>query len=554
MMLLSKLLRIFQKVTNLQISGKLDSATVAMMNKPRCGLEDSFDNKSLRYRVMGKDPLAIQNAFKYWSDVSPLRFKELQQGRADIKISFHKKDRTCPVPFDGKGKPEKAPPPKTNPSVSGGAVPDPCKASMDAIMLGPSRKGYAFSGQYVWTVSSSGHNTPFLISALWKELPGSLSAAVHSPRTGKTYFLKEDKLWRYSGFKLDHGFPRHFNNIPANVDSALYFNKNKKIIFFKKNLAAELKTGNKNSNSRISVMNLKALNPAQSGPPPPTLQLLQSSAKGVIASSCRIVNDALSDFKGILQTELNLMSFLIDARLITIVDACDLLLGDDVAVLHGRAPHPRHLHVAYHIRKSQAESPVEAPTWPSSSPLNKRGEEEEEEEERVDDSVRWTGGSEKEMEDTGKEEDGEGGDDRHFAAMAAAIRVDLVRLHKQCKGLRENERERGGKKGREKMETSSRGNVDATLFGPTGRDGWQKPRPEPIEETPLMRPSNSQLHLMSFPLLLARAYISSILMARGTVITETKGVGGGRRSQTDADITGNEGKKYRRVCLKCVLV
>lgn len=44
----------FQKVTNLQVSGKLDLATLAMMNKPRCGLEDSFDNKSLKYRVLGR--------------------------------------------------------------------------------------------------------------------------------------------------------------------------------------------------------------------------------------------------------------------------------------------------------------------------------------------------------------------------------------------------------------------------------------------------------------------------------------------------------------------
>ncbi|XP_068936732.1 macrophage metalloelastase-like [Petaurus breviceps papuanus] len=110
-----------QKFFGLKVTGTLDSETLEMMQKPRCGVPDVhafsvFPNRprwnryQLTYRIMNYTPdmtradvdYAIEKAFEVWSNVTPLTFKKIYTEEADIMISFASGVHGDFYPFDGR--------------------------------------------------------------------------------------------------------------------------------------------------------------------------------------------------------------------------------------------------------------------------------------------------------------------------------------------------------------------------------------------------------------------------------------------------------------------
>ncbi|XP_030773717.1 stromelysin-2 [Rhinopithecus roxellana] len=111
-----------QKFLGLAATGKLDSDTLEVMRKPRCGVPDvghfhtfpgipKWRKTHLTYRIVNYTPdlprdavdSAVEKAVKVWEEVTPLTFSRLYEGEADIMISFAVKEHGDFYPFDGSG-------------------------------------------------------------------------------------------------------------------------------------------------------------------------------------------------------------------------------------------------------------------------------------------------------------------------------------------------------------------------------------------------------------------------------------------------------------------
>ncbi|XP_028746815.1 stromelysin-2 [Peromyscus leucopus] len=111
-----------QKFLGLEMTGKLDSSTMDVMLKPRCGVPDvggfttfpgspKWRKNHLTYRIVDYTPdlpkesvdSAIEKALKVWEEVTPLTFSRLSEGEADIMISFAVGEHGDFYPFDGPG-------------------------------------------------------------------------------------------------------------------------------------------------------------------------------------------------------------------------------------------------------------------------------------------------------------------------------------------------------------------------------------------------------------------------------------------------------------------
>ncbi|XP_067463471.1 matrix metallopeptidase 30 [Thunnus thynnus] len=113
-------LKKMQEFFGLEVTGQLDSNTLQVMARPRCGFTDvlkyshfdgrpKWDKTVVTYRITDYTPdlsqsdvdATLAKALKLYSDVIPLDFRQIHSGTADIMIMFKAQEHGDFAPFDG---------------------------------------------------------------------------------------------------------------------------------------------------------------------------------------------------------------------------------------------------------------------------------------------------------------------------------------------------------------------------------------------------------------------------------------------------------------------
>uniref|UniRef100_A0A8V5GMQ6 Uncharacterized protein n=1 Tax=Melopsittacus undulatus TaxID=13146 RepID=A0A8V5GMQ6_MELUD len=83
-----------------------------------------------------------------------------------------------------------------------------CHSFFDAITADGDHNIYIFKGNHYWMVPVHGNaSDPQPLQTRWPGLPAGIDASAWSQSTGKFYFFKGGRCWRYMGSRLDAGFP-----------------------------------------------------------------------------------------------------------------------------------------------------------------------------------------------------------------------------------------------------------------------------------------------------------------------------------------------------------
>ncbi|XP_012861701.1 macrophage metalloelastase [Echinops telfairi] len=110
-----------QQFFGLAVTGRLDKPTLQQMIAPRCGVSDVHSHNvlqgrpvwwknNLTYRILNHPFYLEENdvhrvfdrVFQVWSDETPLNFRKIYTGEADIMLSFARRDHGDVAPFDGR--------------------------------------------------------------------------------------------------------------------------------------------------------------------------------------------------------------------------------------------------------------------------------------------------------------------------------------------------------------------------------------------------------------------------------------------------------------------